>query len=157
MIVHPEPAVDERRRRDFASRRIPSPTPGKLHGFHVLVVDDDNDALSLVREILELAGARVTTVDNAQGAMELIQATRPTMLVADVGLPDIDGFELIRRVRHLHDPQLRATPAIALTAYARAEDRVKALESGFEMHLAKPADPAELVAAVAAAGRRERA
>jgi PAS domain S-box-containing protein len=156
MILHPGPAIDERRRRDATSRRIPSATPGKLDGCHVLVVDDDNDALSLVREVLELAGAQITTIDKGQAALELMQATRPDVLIADVGLPDIDGFELIRRVRQLEDPQLRATPAIALTAYARAEDRVKALESGFEMHLAKPADPAELVAVVAAAGRRER-
>ena len=121
----------------------------------MLVVDDDHDALSLVREILELAGARITTIDTGQGALDLIQAVRPSVLVADVGLPDIDGFELVRRVRQLNDRQVRATPAIALTAYARSEDRVKAFESGFEIHLAKPTDPAELVAAVAAAGRRD--
>jgi CheY-like chemotaxis protein len=155
MIVHPGP-VDERRRRGGPRPRIVAPTSGKLDGFHILVVDDDGDALSLVREILEMAGARVTTIDDGLQAVELIQRIRPTVLIADVGMPAIDGFELIRRVRQLPDAQLRATPAIALTAYARPEDRVRALESGFEMHLAKPADPAELVATVAAAGRRER-
>ena len=155
MIVHPESTIGERRRRDSGTRLISRLTPGKLDGFHVLVVDDDKDALSLVREILELAGGRITTIDTAQAAFELIQAVRPNMLIADVGLPDMDGFELIRRVRQLKDPQVRTTPAIALTAYARSEDRVKALESGFEMHLAKPADPAELVAAVAALGKRD--
>ncbi len=121
-----------------------------------MVVDDDNDALSLVREVLELAGAKVTTLDSGAGALDAIEAVRPAVLIADVGLPDLDGFTLIRRVRELKDPHLRAIPAIALTAYARAEDRVRALESGFEMHLAKPADPAELIAAVIAAGRRDK-
>jgi CheY-like chemotaxis protein len=78
----------------------------------------------------------------------------PDVVVADVRLPDIDGFELVRRLRDTQDPVVRDTPAIALTAYARAADRVKALESGFSMHLAKPADPAELVAAIAAVARR---
>ena len=155
MIVHSESAIEERRRRHGASRML-APGEGKLTGVHVLAVDDDNDALSLVREVLETAGARVTTIDRAKEGLDLLQATRPTLLLADIGMPDIDGFELIRRIRRLDDPQLRSTPAIALTAYARAEDRVKALESGFEMHLAKPADPAELVAAVLAAVRRER-
>ena len=154
MIVHHESAVEERRRR--TDGRMLAPAPGRLSGVHVLAVDDDNDALSLVREILEIAGARVTTIDRGAHAVDLLQATKPTVLLADVGLPDMDGYEMIRRVRQLDDPQLRGTPAIALTAYARAEDRVKALESGFEMHLAKPADPAELVAAVVAAARRDR-
>jgi CheY-like chemotaxis protein len=71
-------------------------------------------------------------------------------------MPDIDGFELIRRIRQSPDPQVRDTPAIALTAYARSADRVRALESGFEMHISKPADPAELIAAIAAAAKRKR-
>jgi len=155
MIVHREPAVEERRRHPSAGGRPPTTTPGKLAGLHVLVVDDDGDALALVREILELAGARVTTLDTGTAAIQIIPATRPHVLVADVGLPDMDGFDLIRRVRELSDTQARTTPAIALTAYARASDRVKALESGFDVHLAKPADPAELVATVLSAGRRD--
>jgi PAS domain S-box-containing protein len=155
MIVHHQSAVDERRRH-ASSSRILAPTPGKLSGVHVLAVDDDGDALSLVREVLEIAGARVTTVDGALAALDLVRAVKPSVLVADIGLRELDGYELIRRIRQLDDAQLRSIPAIALTAYARAEDRVKALETGFEMHLAKPADPAELVAAVLAAARRER-
>jgi CheY-like chemotaxis protein/anti-sigma regulatory factor (Ser/Thr protein kinase) len=155
MIVHQDSVIEERRRRQGSSRVHP-PTPGRLIGVHVLAVDDDGDALSLMREVLEMAGARVTTIDRGVHALDLLQATKPTVLVADIGLPDIDGYELIRRIRQLDDAHVRGTPAIALTAYARAEDRVKALESGFEMHLGKPADPAELVAAVTAAVRRER-
>ena len=81
---------------------------------------------------------------------------RPDVLVADIGLPDLDGFEMIRRIRSQSDPVLRETPAIALTAYARSQDRVRALESGFQMHIGKPADPAELVAAIAAFAKRSR-
>ena len=155
MIVHPELVVEERRRGRVPDRML-APAHGKLEGVHVLAIDDDSDALSLIREILELAGARVTTIDAGLPAMELIPAARPDVLLVDVGLPDIDGFEVIRRIRGLPDALVRSTPAIALTAYARAEDRVKALESGFEMHLAKPADPAELVVAVAATAKRNR-
>jgi CheY-like chemotaxis protein/two-component sensor histidine kinase len=156
MIVHPAPPVGDRRRRDAGAGRVVPSSAGKLDGLHVLVVDDDNDALSLVREILELAAARVTTVDDGQQALDLLQDARPNVLIADVGMPGLDGLELIRRLRQSADAHVRATPAIALTAYARADDRVLALESGFEMHLAKPADPAELVAAVLAVARRDR-
>jgi signal transduction histidine kinase/ActR/RegA family two-component response regulator len=155
MIVHSQSAVEERRRRHTAGRVV-APGAGKLAGLHILAVDDDSDALTLVREVLELAGARVTTIDRGLDALDLLRATKPAIVLVDIGLPDIDGYEFVRRLRKLDDPQLRITPAIALTAYARAEDRVKALETGFELHLAKPADPAELVAAVLAAARRER-
>ena len=129
------------------------PVPN-LDGLHVLAVDDDSDALMLGREILEAAGARVTTFDSAVKVLEEIAAVRPDVLVADIGLPRVDGYELIKRIRQLPDNRLRETPAAALTAYVRAEDRVKALQSGFQMHLAKPIDPAELVVAVAALARR---
>ena len=125
-----------------------------LAGVHVLAVDDDNDALMLGREILESAGARVTTLDSAELALEEIGTLRPDVLVADIGLPRLDGFELIRRIRQSTDSKLRDVPAAALTAYARPEDRVKALQSGFQIHLAKPIDPAELIVAVAALAKR---
>jgi len=120
----------------------------------VLAVDDDSDALMLGREILEAAGARVTTLESAELALEEIAAVRPDVLVADVGLPRLDGFELMRRIRRLPEARLRDVPAAALTAYARPEDRVKALQSGFQIHLAKPIDPVELVVAVAALAKR---
>ena len=122
----------------------------------MLAVDDDQDALSLLTEILELAGARVTTFDSAVRALDQLVTLRPDVLVADIGLPDLDGFEMIRRIRSQSDPVLRETPAIALTAYARSQDRVRALESGFQMHIGKPADPAELVAAIFALAKRGR-
>src|SRR5207302_10320921 len=120
-----------------------------LGGIRVLAVDDDADARAMVREMLEAAGAQVTTVDSAKSALEEIARARPDALLADLGMPGMDGFELITRVRHSADTEIRHVPAAALTAYARSEDRTKALRSGFQIHLAKPIDPAELVAAVA--------
>jgi PAS domain S-box-containing protein len=157
MIVHHHSAVDERRKH--ARTKTPSPVgtaAPKLDGVHVLAVDDDRDALSLLTEVLELAGARVTTLDSAIRGLDQLPTLRPDVLIADIGLPDLDGFEMIRRVRSHTDSVLRDTPAIALTAYARSEDRVRALESGFQMHIGKPADPAELVAAIAAFVKRSR-
>ena len=122
----------------------------------MLAVDDDHDALSLLIEILELAGARVTTMDSTVRALDQLPVLRPDVLIADIGLPDLDGFEMIRRIRSHPQSVFRGTPAIALTAYARSQDRVRALESGFQMHIGKPADPAELVAAIFALAKRGR-
>jgi PAS domain S-box-containing protein len=153
LLTHYAPAVTERRSRTRDVAAVGAPA-GRLADVHVLAVDDNVDALALIQEILELAGARVTTSDSGASAIELANVIRPDVLVADVGLPDVSGFELVRRLRQSADVTVRATPAIALTAYARAVDRVTALESGFSMHLSKPADPAELVAAIAAVARK---
>jgi CheY-like chemotaxis protein len=129
-------------------------SPTRLSGIHVLAIDDDADALNLVREILQSAGARVTTAEDAIIALDRIEAVQPDVIVADIGLPHMDGFEFIERVRQLSDRKVAGTPAAALTAYARSEDRIRALETGFQMHLAKPIDPVELIAAVAVLARR---
>jgi PAS domain S-box-containing protein len=125
-----------------------------LSGTHVLTVDDDPDALRLLKEILEAVGATVTTATSGLTALEIASSDRPDVLVADLGLPLMDGFELIQRLRTSDVKAVRDIPAAALTAYARSEDRAKALKSGFEMHLAKPIDPVELIAAVKALARR---
>lgn len=117
-------------------------------------VDDDEDALALLREVLEAAGAEVTTAASGTQALDLIERSAPHVLVADIGMPGMDGFEFIRRVRHWPAPSVSQVPAAALTAYARSEDRTQALRSGFQMHLAKPIDPNELVTAIAALARR---
>ena len=119
----------------------------RLQGVRVLVVDDDADALSMVRELLETAGANVTTALSADEALALIQRQPPDLLLSDIGMPSVDGFELIRRVRQLATA-IRHVPAAALTAYAQPEDRSRALLSGFQAHLAKPIDPGELLTAV---------
>jgi CheY-like chemotaxis protein len=123
-----------------------------LEGLHVLAVDDDADALALVREILESAGARVTTFTSGSDALDAVAGVHPDVLIADLGMPVMDGFELITRMRESPDAVTRDVPAAALTAYARSEDRAKALLHGFQMHLAKPIDPKALVAAVVALG-----
>jgi PAS domain S-box-containing protein len=126
----------------------------QLEGIRILAVDDDHDALALVREILEATGATVATADSAQNALDLLDSMTPDVLVADLGLPQMSGFELIDRVRRSERPAIRAIPAVALTAYARSEDRTKALRSGFQLHLAKPVDPGELMAAMATLAKR---
>jgi PAS domain S-box-containing protein len=128
----------------------------QLHGLHVLTVDDDRDSLRMVREILEAAGAQVSTADSALETLEMLEREHPDVLIADLGLPGIDGFELLTRIRQHSDAGLRDVPAAALTAYARSEDRARALRSGFQMHLSKPIDPGELMAAVAALAQRRR-
>ena len=130
-------------------------TLARLDGIHVLAVDDEEDSLTLLREILETAGAQVTTAASGQEALDAVQNIAPSVIIADIGLPGTDGFELIRRIRQWPTRSIREMPAAALTAYARSEDRQRALRSGFQMHLAKPIDPGELVAAVAAIARRQ--
>lgn len=116
----------------------------------------DPDAATLIKEVLEATGAQVTIANSAQAALDLIPTTRPDVLVADIGMPVMDGLELIRRLRQSDDTALREIPAAALTAYVRSEDRKKALESGYAMHLAKPIDPAELINAVKILATRRR-
>lgn len=127
----------------------------RLAGVRVLVVDDDADARALVKRLLEDRGANVQAAGSAGAAVELFRAGRPDVLVSDIGMPGEDGYSLLRRVRAL-EAEVGGTPvpAVALTAYARSEDRMKAVLAGFQMHVAKPVEPAELLAMVASlAGR----
>lgn len=125
-----------------------------LQGRVILAVDDDADAVSLLREILESTGATVLTASSGPQVLEHLVHNTPDVLIADVGMPHMSGFELIDQIRRSERQDLRDLPAAALTAYARSEDRAKALRSGFHMHLTKPIDPGELLAAVAALIRR---
>jgi PAS domain S-box-containing protein len=155
MIVHPA-KLDDKREHPRAERRAPLSELADLSGVHVLAVDDDADALGLLRAVLEAAGATVTTLASPVGVLDQIEDVRPHVLVLDLGMPEMDGFDLIARIRASSNPHVRDVPAAALTAFARSEDRTKALRSGFEMHLAKPVDPGELVASVATLFRRTR-
>jgi CheY-like chemotaxis protein len=128
----------------------------RLEGVRILVVDDDRDALALSREILEVTGARVTTADSAQDALDKLGQDGADVLIADIGMPVMDGFDLIARVRASDDAAVRDIPAAALTAFARSEDRARAMRSGFEVHLSKPIEPGELMAAAAMLARRRR-
>jgi PAS domain S-box-containing protein len=153
MIVHPD-ALPMPREHPTTERREPLGALSGLADIRVLAIDDEEDALTLLRVVLEAAGAEVTTDASPARALERIAAVKPHVLVIDLGMPEIDGFELIRRIRTSDDPVVRNVPAAALTAFARSEDRTKALRSGFEMHLSKPVDPGELVASVATLARR---
>jgi CheY-like chemotaxis protein/two-component sensor histidine kinase len=125
-----------------------------LHGIRILAVDDDPDALALVREILEATGATVATADSGRQALDILESMTPDVLLADLGMPQMSGYDFIDRVRRSERPAIREVPAAALTAYARSEERTKALRSGFQLHLAKPVDPGELMAAMAALAKR---
>jgi signal transduction histidine kinase/CheY-like chemotaxis protein len=129
-------------------------TESILNGTRVLVVDDQQDARELLELILEHAGAEVATAASAVEALSKLQQSKIDVLVSDVGMPEHDGFELMRNVRALGPAQGGSVPAIALTAYASAEDRRKSLEAGFEQHVTKPVEPARFVAVVAQLARR---
>ncbi len=135
-----------------ASSRPPPPVVASspdhatnLKGLTILVVDDDADSRELVATVLRAEGAEVTTAASAMQALALLEAGAPMLLVSDVGMADVDGYELLRRLRRFSDLKCRNLPAIALTAYSRAQDRRLALAAGFQSHISKPVEPAELV------------
>lgn len=123
--------------------------PHSLTGLRVLVVDDEADARELIAAILGEYGAEVTAVASAGEALETLQHFKPNVLVSDIGMPGEDGYALIRNVRTLDAEQGGQIPAVALTAYARAEERILALTAGFQRHVPKPVNPEELAAIVA--------
>jgi PAS domain S-box-containing protein len=155
MIVQPERLAEPREHP-----RTQHPTRlsalGNLSHVRVIAIDDEADALVLLRVVLETAGADVTTFSSAADALEQIETIKPHAVIVDLGMSGMDGFEFIARLRAFQSADVRDVPAAALTAFARSEDRTKALESGFEMHLAKPVDPGELVAAVGTLVKRSR-
>ncbi|HEY0174343.1 MAG TPA: response regulator, partial [Pyrinomonadaceae bacterium] len=119
-----------------------------LVGLRVLLVDDDEDTLEMLRIFVRRAGAEVTAVSSASAALEASESVRPDVVVADIGMPSVDGYEFIQRLRALGPERGGETPAVALTAYAAEADRVRALRTGFNAHLAKPVDPDALVDAL---------
>jgi PAS domain S-box-containing protein len=129
--------------------------PDRLDGLKVLIVDDEPDTRELLKMGLTQCGAEVKVARSVAEALEAIITEVPHLLISDIGMPDEDGYELIRRVRELPVECGRKVPAIALTAYARVEDRMQALRSGYQMHVPKPVELAELVAVVASLVRRD--
>ncbi|HEY0372527.1 MAG TPA: PAS domain S-box protein [Thermoanaerobaculia bacterium] len=150
IVALQQPAEPEAQRHARQKQRVVADSCGDLEGLRVLVVDDDDDSRMIVRRFLEDCGGVVTSAESAAEALARL-ATEPfDVLVSDIGMPGEDGYTLIHKVRASGN----AIPAVALTAYARPEDRVRATEAGFQAHLSKPADPAELIALVAnVAGR----
>ncbi|MGK4007566.1 GAF domain-containing protein [Sorangium sp. So ce1036] len=120
----------------------------RLTGVRVLIADDDPDTLAMLSSVLRRCGAEVSTATSSVEAMKLLETSEPSLLVVDIGMPGEDGYALIRKVRDLLPRKVGRTPALALTAYARTEDRVRALAAGFQMHVPKPIEPIELAAAV---------
>jgi CheY-like chemotaxis protein/anti-sigma regulatory factor (Ser/Thr protein kinase) len=128
---------------------VPFNCPPELEGLHVLVVDDEADTRTLLKAVLEQCGASVTTVASAREALSALKERRPDVLISDLGMPEEDGYSLIKKVRALAAEEGGQTPSAALTAYARVEDRMKVLRAGFQIHIPKPVEPAELIAVVA--------
>jgi signal transduction histidine kinase len=126
--------------------------PDNLAGMEVLVVDDEGDTLELIKVLLGQCGAKVSTASSSAEALSLLERIRPDVIISDIGMPSEDGFEFIRKVRQLPPEKGGKIPAVALTAYARAEDRLRVLRSGYQMHVSKPVELAELVAIVANVG-----
>jgi CheY-like chemotaxis protein len=134
-----------------AAHSIAAPSASRLNGLSVLVVDDHADSRELVTTILEGLGATVHSAGNAAEGLALLRTERPDVLVSDLEMPGENGYEMIQKVRALPLGAGGLTPAVALTAYARSEDRIRVLAAGFQGHVAKPALPEDLAAAIAAA------
>jgi CheY-like chemotaxis protein len=121
----------------------------RLDGVRVLLVEDNPDTLDMLKFIFDESGAEVIAAASVDEALDALERLRPDALVSDIAMPDRDGYDLIREIR-LREPERGGKiPAVAVTAYARAEDRVRVLAAGFQMHIAKPIDPDELIAVVA--------
>ena len=115
----------------------------------ILVVDDEADARDLLQRVLSERHARVVVAESADKGLELIQSEKPDVVLSDIGMPKKDGYEFIAAVRKLAPEQGGKTPAIALTAFARSEDRTRAMMAGYQVHLSKPIEAHELIATVA--------
>jgi hypothetical protein len=133
---------------------VPFESAPSLAGIRVIVVDDEADSREFIVALLEQCGAQVTAVASAREAIEAVSQVKADVLVSDIGMPEEDGYSLIRKVRTLSAEQGGKIPAVALTAYARAEDRTRAIAEGFQMHIPKPVEPAELATVVASLAAR---
>jgi CheY-like chemotaxis protein len=130
-----------------ADMSSPLPVP-KLNGVRALIVDDEPDALELIGRVLEDQGAAITIVGSGEEALRTLQQSEPDVIISDIGMPGMDGYQFMRRMR-AGESKGRRTPALALTAFARPDDRKLAILAGYQAHLAKPFDMAELAIVVA--------
>jgi len=154
MIENEHPRPEEFKQPALAEVEARDRKPSSLNGLRVLVVDDEIDARTLLTMMLEKCGAQVVAVGSSREGLESIESWLPDVLIADIGMPVEDGYGMIRKIRKLPKKKGGHTPALALTAYARTEDRVRALSEGYQVHLAKPVDRYELAAVVASLGHR---
>ncbi|MGA9773445.1 MAG: ATP-binding protein [Blastocatellia bacterium] len=152
--IRPDPVE---RNQVVASAEIPFECPPTLEGFRLLVVEDEPDARDLLTTILQQCKAEVKGVASAADAMRELKEWSPDVLVSDIQMPGEDGYSFIKKVRLLETERAANVPAIALTAHARVEDRMRALSSGYDAHIAKPIEPAELITIIASLVRRTEA
>ncbi|HEX6566292.1 MAG TPA: PAS domain S-box protein [Chthoniobacterales bacterium] len=145
-VLHLPP--DQREHPESRAREVQTKATVYLNNMRVLVVDDDPDARGLLKVLLESAGAAVSLAASADEGIQQLLGNPIDVLICDIGMPEADGYTLMRRIRALNDPQKSEVPGVALTAYARLEDRMEAIHAGFQNHLPKPVEPSELIAVV---------
>lgn len=144
-----DPARAEERKQEVERRRSRSGAV-RLDGVHVLLVEDDDDSRRLLGTMLKRYGARVTSTKSAAEALTVFETELPDVLISDIGMPDQDGYELVRKLRAMPPEKGGNTPAIALTGYASRKDRERALSTGYQQHMAKPIEQADMINAIAA-------
>jgi signal transduction histidine kinase/CheY-like chemotaxis protein len=147
-VFHPPPDEGDRDHPKSWSRELPVAARISLEGVRVLAIDDDADARNLLKAMLESAGATTYLAGSAQEGLEQLLRHEVEVLICDIGMPETDGYTLIRQVRTLPDREKSEVAAVALTAYARMQDRMEAMQAGFQNHLPKPVEPSELLAVV---------
>jgi CheY-like chemotaxis protein len=152
-ILSTRPGAEPGRRHPTGETGAVDADTPRLDGVRILVVDDEPDSNEVVRAVFTLAGAEVRVAVSAADALTEIVRWHPDVLVSDIGMPVEDGYTLLRRVRRL-EGEVAHTPAVALTAYGTTEDRVRIFSAGFQAHVVKPIEPAELTAVVASTVRR---
>jgi len=130
----------------FKEQRVETPS---LEGLRILIIDDETDALDLISVELAQQGAKVTAVSNAEDALKALENSEFDLLISDIGMPNTDGYELIRQIRAQEGSRHQRIPAVALTAYARVQDRMRAIMAGFNTHVPKPVEANELLTVVA--------
>jgi CheY-like chemotaxis protein len=121
----------------------------RLDGVHALLVEDDDDSRKLLGAMLKRYGAKVTSTKSAAEALRVFEDELPDVMISDIGMPDVDGYELIRTLRAAPPERGGLTPAIALTGYASRKDRERALGAGYQKHMAKPIEQGDLITAIA--------
>ncbi|MEA5626772.1 ATP-binding protein [Nostoc sp. UHCC 0251] len=151
------PILEESREESLSPLSPPSPSspssPNPLTNLRVLVVDDEADVRQWITAVLEECGAKVSTFSSTRQALEALEELHPDVLISDIGMPDEDGYALMRKIREIEAERGGRIPAVALTGYARVEDYKEALAAGFQLHVAKPVRAAELIAVVASLGK----
>ncbi|HKO95796.1 MAG TPA: response regulator [Pyrinomonadaceae bacterium] len=141
---------------ELESKSPPSEFSKVLKGLRIVVVDDEGDSRDLVKAILTRYGSEVNCCESAAEALKAVRDWKPDLIISDIGMPTEDGYSLIRKIRKMRSKQARETPAVALTAYVTKEDREGAITAGFQLHISKPIEPAELVMSIASVtGRKE--